>query len=453
MDRRGVPILVVDDDTGVRDFLQQLLIRQGYQTESAPDANTALVMMQQKQFPLALIDVKMPGVDGLSLLRQMRQAEVDTEVIILTGYGTVENAVEAMKLGAYDYMTKPPDSVKLCLVVGKALERAGLQRQNVHLRMALAKQSAQAKLVGNSPVMQQIRQLIAQVAAVDSTVLIQGSTGTGKELVARSIHEQSSRRSDLFLALNCATIPETLLGSELFGHERNAFTGADQAKVGIFEAADRGTIFLDELSEMPPPMQASLLRTLESGEFRRVGSNNVRFTQARVIAATNKELPEEVEAKRFRRDLYYRLNVFTISLPPLTARQDDIPFLAHHFLMENVRRYGKMIRGFTEEAIRVMSAYEWPGNVRELRNVVERAALLCQQEEITAADLILTMGFAHVPAADYSPSWTLDEVERHHIQQAFARNKGHREVTASELGISVRTLYRKLRRYGIIDEE
>ncbi len=453
MDLSTTYILVVDDDAAVRDYLQTLLRRQGYQTETAADAATALVMLQEKNYALALVDVRMPGIDGIALLREIQRTEVDTEVIILTGYGTIENAVEAMRLGAYDYLTKPPDTTKLCLVVAKALEKARLQRQNAHLRVALKKKDSWVQLLGESPAMQQVRQLIDQVATVDSTVLIQGATGTGKELVARTIHQQSNRRSELFLALNCAAVPESLLASELFGHEKNAFTGASQTKMGIFEAADQGTILLDELSEMSHPMQVSLLRTLESGEFRRVGSNHTRYTNARVIAATNKDLQAEVNEGRFRSDLFFRLHVVTIDLPPLQKRKEDIVLLVHHFLAENVRCLGKTIRGFTDDALQILENYEWPGNVRELRNVIERAVLLCTKNEISPTDLHLVSTDLPNTSADYSENWTLTEIERYHIQRVFERNEKRRDATAAELGISVRTLYRKLRRYNIIEDK
>ena len=431
-------VLVVDDDRSNLESVERILSREGYRVLVAPDGATALDVVRGEAPNVLITDLMMPGLDGASLLRAVKAMAPQVEVILMTAYGTVVAAVAAMKEGAYDFLTKPLKRHAMVRAVRKALETQALVLENQALRAQLAGLSAPAGLVGQSPLFRATIDLVRQVAASNATVLIQGESGTGKELVARAIHELSPRSGGPFVAINCAAIPETILESELFGYERGAFTGANARKEGRFDRAHRGTLFLDEVAEMSPSVQAKILRVVQDGEFERLGGTSTVKVDVRMVAATNRELAKEVAANRFREDLFYRLNVVAITLPPLRDRLDDVPLLADHFLRKFAAKHGRELLGLSREALAAFQNYTWPGNVRELENTIERSVVLSRGGLIGLDDLPAPLressgsdaraagpGDAEGGRSVLIPLGTpLDEVERRLIRETLRYTRG-----------------------------
>lgn len=440
-------ILVADDEAGVRESLGRALQREGFRVVPAEDGQTALDALRGGGVDLILADLRMPGLDGLELLRAAKLLAPEVEVIVLSGHGTVEEAVTAMKEGAWDFLTKPFERAQLVRAVSKALTHRALVLENRSLQRRLDELVGTGEIIGESPAIRQVLELARQVAPTSATVLIQGESGTGKELVARALHEGSPRRGRRFIQVNCAALPETLLESELFGYERGAFTGAAARKEGRFELADGGTLLLDEVGDLSAATQAKLLRVLQEGEFERVGGTKTLKVDVRIVAATNQDLTALVKERRFREDLYYRLNVITIEIPPLRERKEDIPLLAHHFLRRYATKNRREISGFSEPALEQLRAYPWPGNVRELEHAVERAVILARGNLIDLTDLPATVSQAE-PASrvvQIPIGMPLDEVEQRLIEETLRLTKGNKELAAKLLGIASRTIYRKLK--------
>ncbi len=456
MKRDRFRILVVDDERSMREFLEIFFAREGYEAVTAADVETALVALEADDFDVVISDVQMPDRDGLDLLREVKRTAPETVVIMITAFATTEAAIEAMKEGAYDYITKPFKVDELRLVVEKALEKKLLTTENRRLRSELQSRERPRSLVGTSSAMQRVYELVAQVARTKTNVLISGESGTGKELVARAIHDQSERCGAPFVAVNCGAIPENLLESELFGHVKGAFTGAVQNKEGLFESAEGGTLFLDEIGEIPLVLQVKLLRVIQDKSVRRVGGNSDQPVDVRIVAATNRDLQLEVGEGRFREDLFYRLNVIQIPLPPLRERKEDIPLLVQHFLQKYASELDKSIEGVDEEAMRRIQAYEFPGNVRELENTLERAVALCDGKRIGIEVLppSLLEPRRSEPAGRLPPEGgNLDEmlahVERELLCEALARSQGVKKKAAQLLGVSFRSFRYRLEKLGI----
>jgi two-component system response regulator HydG len=450
-------LLVADDDPGLRESLQRTLTRAGHRVVLAPNGRAALEQLQGGGVDLVLTDLKMPGLSGLELLRAAKAAAPDVDVILITAFGTVEEAVSAMKDGAYDFITKPFRGEQLLKLVAKALERRQLILQNRVLQKQLDDLRAKGQVIGSSPAFRRTMRLVEQVADSSATVLILGESGAGKELFAHTIHELSARRAGPFVAVNCAALPETLLESELFGYEKGAFTGAAARKEGRFEVADAGTLFLDEVGDLSLVTQPKILRVLQEGEFERLGGTRMIRVDVRIVAATNHDLAQMVRDKRFREDLYYRLNVITVTVPPLRERRDDVPLLAQHFLRIYAAKNNRRLEGFTDEALRRLEAYAWPGNVRELENVIERAVVLARDALIDVGHLSDEIAGAQsegrVPQAIAALVGTpLAEVERRLLDETLRVTKGNKAMTARLLGIDVRTVSRKLERQDEADE-
>ena len=440
-------VLVVDDDSAIREALSRTLEKFGYEVILAEDGQAGLDRLREGEIHILLADLQMPRLSGQELLKAAKTIAPDVEVIVITGHGTVEDAVEAMKEGAYDFITKPFKRVQLERTIRRAAEKQALALQNRRLQARLDELQGAGSVVGTSPVMLKTLELVRQVAPSTATVLIQGESGTGKELIADAIHHGSPRREQAFIKVNCAALPEPLLESELFGHERGAFTGAVARKEGRFELADGGTLFMDEIGDISVAMQAKLLRVLQSGEFERVGGTRTLKVDVRVVAATNTDLAALVREKRFREDLYYRLNVITIQLPPLRDRQEDIPLLAHHFLRRYTVKNAKPLGGFTEEAMDLLQTYAWPGNVRELENAIERAVVLTRSDLITPVDLPETLVRSDQAARHLviSIGTPLEEVEDRLIDETLRYTKGDKTLAAKLLGIATRTIYRRMK--------
>ena len=437
-------ILIVDDELVVRDSLQQWFDSEGYEAGAVASGREALTAVQQKQWDLALIDIKMPGMDGMELQRKLREVDSELTVIIMTGYASVETAVEALKRGAYDYITKPIDPDELVHLVANALGHKRYRRELESLRENLQEVYPETRLIGNSPGIRRVLELIEMVAPTDTTVLIFGESGTGKELVARAIHAASPRRHMPMVVIHCGALTETLLESELFGHERGAFTGAHYRKKGKFEVADGGTVFLDEISDISLKTQTDLLRVLQEKEIQRVGGTQSIKVDFRCVAATNKNLEDLVKAGTFRPDLYYRLKVFAIDLPPLRDRREDVPLLADHFVKKLATAMNKPVPTLSPQAVDLLLAYDWPGNVRELENAIERALVIGREPEIQPADF----PFQLQPSSQ-AGGHTLEEVERVHIERVLRETEGNLSRAARILDIDRTTLYNKLRRYGL----
>jgi two-component system response regulator FlrC len=441
-------VLVVDDEEGIRSFITEVLEGEGLRVVQAPDGEAGARLLARESFHLMLTDLKMPRLDGMALLRRVRAEQPEMEVIVLTAHGTVESAVEAMKLGAFDYLAKPlsgPDELRL--VVSRALERRRLREE--HQRARPAGDEADG-VVAQDPAMLAVLGQVKKVAVTDATVLLLGESGTGKEVAARAVHRASRRSEGPFVAVNCAALSDTLLESEMFGHEKGAFTGATAVKRGRFELADGGTLFLDEVAEIRPQLQAKLLRVLQERRFERVGGTRTIEVDARIIAATNRDLTLEMQAGRFREDLYHRLAVFPIRLPPLRERPGDVAPLAERLLARIARQLGRPAFRLDDGARARLAAYPWPGNVRELANVLERAAILADGPELTAQLLVLGLPAAGTPPSEPAPlEGTLANLEKQAIRRALADTGGNRKQAAARLGIGLRTLYDKLRVYGI----
>jgi DNA-binding NtrC family response regulator len=441
-----VNLLVVDDEEPFRRLLKKELSRKGFAVEVACDGAEALRLLRDRNFDVILLDVVMPGIDGLSLMKRLKEDPAAPAIVVLTGKATVETAVEAMKNGAYDYLTKPYKLDELTIVVDRAYEYSRLSVKSRMLEQELVRKETPFDFVGKSKQLRDIHALIEKVAPTDSPVFIQGESGAGKELIANAVWHYSRRKELPLIALNCAALSENLIESEIFGHEKGAFTSAYQMKHGLVEVADKGTLFLDEIGEMPIALQAKLLRFLDSGEFRRVGGNKALRVDVRVIAATNKDLRAMIKAGTFREDLYYRLNVINITIPPLRERKDDIEELARYFLKKYAKKLAKQAKEFTSEALELLSAYRWPGNVRELENVIERAVIVCDSATIGAEDLSIS---SYAAAADMSMNPSLEEMEKNYILRVLKEAGGNQSKASQLLGIDRKTLYLKLKKYGI----
>jgi two-component system response regulator AtoC len=449
-------ILVIDDEHAITQSLKYRLQHLGYEIETASDAQQALEHLQAKDFGLVLLDVRMPHGSGLDMITPIRRISPDTVIIVITGYGTFDMVVQAMKLGAVDFITKPFDPERLNIAVRNAFECRRLTAENASLRKAIEHRHPPEILIGTSPAILELHRLIGKVAETDSTVLISGESGTGKELVALALHHQNQSRTGPFVAVSCGAIAENLLESEFFGHEKGAFTGAIATRAGRFELANKGTIFLDEVGELSPNLQVKLLRVLQERSFERVGSSKTRAVDVRVISATNRDLEQEVEEGRFREDLYYRLNVIPITLPPLRSRPEDIPILIRHFLDRVNRLSTAMTTGITPEALRLLQAHQWPGNVRELENLIARVVALKESGPIDVDDLpasIRQSKKSESPAASFSfPPQGIDlpclieELEHDLIEKALALSHGVKSRAAELLGLNRTTLVEKIRR-------
>jgi len=438
-------ILVVDDEAVIRDSLRDWLTDTGYEVFTAENGSQALETIQRERLRIVIADLVMPGMDGIELMKRAKEISPDIEVIITTAYGSIPTAITAIREGAYDYIQKPFCPEMAEILIEKLVERQGLIKENISLQQKLGERYRFEDIIAKSPRVQQIIEVIKVVAKSNATVLITGETGTGKELVARAIHSQSQRHGKPFVAVSCAALPESLLESELFGHEKGAFTSAYAQKKGKFEVANRGTLFLDEIGEMSANIQVHLLRVLEEKEFTRVGGNEPIKADVRVISATNREMKEAVAKGQFREDLYYRLNVVNIELPPLRERREDIPLLAQHFLKKFTMENNKEISGFSPEAANFLLRYNWPGNVRELENAIERAVILAQKPLIEIDDLPQQTLLARPISAEKN----LRQVEKNHIMNVLAQTKGNYTEAARALGISRMTLYNKAKSYGI----
>lgn len=449
MAETSIKILLAEDERNLSRILETQLRKKGFEVEVAYDGRRAVELLKDSEFDVALVDLVMPELDGIGVLREAVELDAPPEVVIVTGNGTVETAIAAMKLGAYDYVTKPCRVAELEMLVRRAFEKRQLAVENVRLQTRLSRHEEFPEIVTASTAMEEVLELARKVAASDSAVLICGESGTGKELIARAIHRLSPRADGPLTDINCAAIQENLLESELFGHERGAFTGAMTRKLGLFELADGGTLFMDEIAELAPRLQSKLLRALEMGEFFRVGGTQKVSTDIRLLAATNRELDVEVVEGNFRDDLYYRINTLTVFIPPLRDRPDDIPVLARHFLKKQLSANPPEL---TDDALDALSSYHWPGNVRELRNIMERLAILRAGQEIRPQDL--PRDVSHGRRADGGGSLvgqdvSLEDLERAHIEAVLKREDWHQGRAAETLGISAKTLYRKIRTYGL----
>ena len=448
-------VLVVDDDPAHRTMLRTLLTGWGYTIHEADDGSTAIEKVHEQAFDLILMDIRMIKVSGLEALDEIKAFNPAIPVIIMTAYSSVETAVEALKSGAYDYLTKPLDFDELRLAMERAMDHRQLKEENRLLRESLGNHFDRQNIIGRSPAMVKLLETVAQVAPSEATVLITGESGTGKEMIAGAIHFNSPRKDGPFVKLNCAAITETLLESELFGHERGAFTGAYKRKEGRFRQAHGGSIFLDEISEMSLAMQVKLLRVLQDREITRVGGEEVINVNVRLIAATNKDLLKEIEAGRFREDLFYRLNVVTLKMPPLRERREDVPLLAKHFLETFCQKNRKEMKGFTPQAMDLLLKYDWPGNVRELMNAVERGVVLANSEYLDKKDLPLALKDETIegaaPLEQAIPGdLPLEEVEKASILKTLELTGGNKSEAARRLGITRRTLHKKLKKYGVM---
>jgi DNA-binding NtrC family response regulator len=444
----AIDLLVVDDDSEFRETLVSRFMRTGFAVQSAGNGEEALGLAQRRNFDVAIFDMMMPGMSGLELLKRFKESHPDCEVILLTGQGSIETAVEAMKLGAYDYLQKPFPLKDLEGVASKAFDRRRLRKENTQLKALIERSRPAHDMVGRSPAMQEVFRLIERAGPSEKAILIQGESGTGKELVARALHAHSSRADKPMVVINCAALPETLLESELFGHERGSFTGAVSAKPGLFEVADGGTLFIDEIGELPGSLQAKLLRVLEDGSLRRIGSVQERRVSVRLLAATNRNLAKEVEESRFREDLYYRINVMSLELPPLRERQGDIPLLVVHFL--------GTVWEIEPAAVEAMERYSWPGNVRQLINALERAKILCDSETIRVHDLPREVVAQNSSPHSDSALLTTDDlatIQRSKVVEVLKRESGNKSKAARALGVDRRKLYRLLEKYSISDAE
>jgi len=445
-DNPKIKVLIAEDEPHLGNILESFLTGRGYHVTTRRDGRAALEALRAESYDVALLDIVMPEMDGLEVLRHVREEPSPPEVIIITGNGTIETAITAIKLGAYDYLAKPYRMAEIDVLVRRAWEKRQLSKENALLHSRLSRVDAVPEVLTEYAPMQAVLSLVERVAKSDSPVLISGESGTGKELIARALHRLSGRGSNALVDINCAAIAENLLESELFGHEKGAFTGALSRKIGLFEMAAGGTMFMDEIGELDPRLQGKLLRALELGTFFRVGGTQKVEVSVRIVAATNKDMTRAVAEGAFRSDLFYRINTIAIMLPPLRDRVVDIPLLVRHFL----RQYGGATPPtVTDEAMEALQRYRWPGNVRELRNVIERAVLLANGGVINASDLPLQpVGPASARRATPGASISLADLERRHIESVLTQTNWHQGKAATALGISSKTLYRKIREYG-----
>lgn len=448
-------LLIVDDDRTHCRMLEAVLGAEGYATAGAADGRQAVARVQAERYDLVLMDIRMTGMDGMAALHAIKQLEPDLPIVMMTAFSSVSTAVEAMKAGAYDYLTKPLDTDELKMLVSKALRHHALEKENLFLKEQLGSRFDFANIIGRSRAVQQLLETVALVAPTDATVLIQGESGTGKELIANAIHQNSPRREHPLIKVNCAALPETLLESELFGHERGAFTGATTARKGRFQLAHRGTLFLDEIGEMPLTLQPKLLRVLQERTFEPVGGTKSIQVDTRIVTASNTDLPSAVQEGRFRQDLFYRINVVGITAPPLRKRPEDIALLADHFLKQYAKQNHRAVKGFSPKAIELLMRHPWPGNVRELENLVERSVIMARGPSITVKEF--PEGFreaagpsSRTPAvAAAAGDRSLKTLEKEMILRTLADTGGNRTRSARILGISRRTLQLKLKEYGV----
>jgi two-component system response regulator HydG len=441
-------VLIVDDQESIRLALSRILSKEGYEVFLAEDGESALDILREKKINVMLSDLKMHKMDGLRLLKASKLIKPEVEVILITAHGTIEKAVGAMKDGAYDFITKPFKKIVIANMIRKAIEKQALVVENkyLHEQLAHSEHDRHADIIGQSDAMCGVIKLAEQVAPSQASVLIQGESGTGKEAIASLIHNIGTRMDKPFVKVSCAALPDTLLESELFGYEKGAFTGAVNQKEGRFELAHNGTLFLDEIGEITPSIQVKLLRVLQEGEFERLGGTSVLKSNVRIISATNVDLANAIKQKRFREDLFYRLNVITIDIPPLRERREDIPLLISHFFKIYQKKNNKRIDGISEEALDIMTGYQWPGNVRELKNVIERAVVLTQDQVVTQKDLPVNITGSRIEDRKFSIPFgmPLREIEKKIIIETLKRSQGDKEVTAKLLGITPRTIYRKM---------
>jgi two-component system NtrC family response regulator len=445
-DFKGLAILFADDERSLQELMKLEIPRMGHRVTVCPDGLTAAAALEKDTFDCLLVDLDMPGLSGIDVIAKAKEMCPDAEAVVLTGKSSLETAIAALRHGAFDYLTKPCKLVEIEALMRRVQDKRRLTQQYRALKRRLERIEGSPRLVGASAGMDRVRTLISKVAPTASTVLILGETGTGKELVARAVHDQSPRAGEPFVAINCGGLPESLIESELFGHRKGAFTGADEHRVGLFEVANGGTIFLDEIGELPKSMQAKLLRVLESREIRRVGENRATFVDVRVVCATHRDLPEMVATGDFREDLMYRINTFEIFLPPLRDRIEDIGELAEHLLARFRGKAGPGVRQLADDAITLLKTHVWPGNVRELANVIEHATILCDAGPITAAYLPAHFNRRQLTgaAANHPGPISLRDLEMQAIYQALERNGGNKPKASDELGISLKTLYNKI---------
>jgi DNA-binding NtrC family response regulator len=449
--RTGGRILIVDDEVNARTGLAELLRDEGYSVEVAADGYKALPKIEEFAPDLLLTDLRMPGLNGIELMRKAREIDPEIEAVVMTAYGAVETAVSALRQGAADYLTKPINVEELTIVLERVLERRKLRREAGQLRESLSERRRIESMVGSSPAMQKVYEAVLLVAPSRASVLITGESGTGKELIAAAVHEHSTRSAGPFVKLHCAALAETLLESELFGHEKGAFTGAVTRRDGRFRQADGGTLFLDEIGEISPLIQLKLLRFLQEREFERVGGNETLRVDVRVVAATNRDLEQRVREGKFREDLFYRLNVVAIEVPPLRVRPLDVPLLAMHFLRKYAAENDRKIAGFSDEALRQLAHHSWPGNVRELENVVQRAVVVCRGDEIRSEHLASQIAKDTGPGGDDAPrvpGASLADLERHAILKTLEHTGGSTSRAAEILGVSARKIQYRLREYA-----
>ncbi|MCF6158302.1 MAG: sigma-54-dependent Fis family transcriptional regulator [wastewater metagenome] len=444
-------IIFTDDEDTFRNIMSNELNRMGYHVTCCASGEETVKNIQERDFDTVILDINMPDMDGIETLKRVKDVDPTTEVIILTGQGSIENAVQAIKLGAYDYLTKPCRLIELDVLVQKALEKRQLSRENAYLKRLVKGVQTTSCMIGNSVAMNAVYKMIDKVAPSDATVLIQGESGTGKELVAQAIHQHSTRAQKPFVVVNCATLQETLLESELFGHKRGAFTGATESRMGLFEVADGGTLFLDEVGELTVSTQSKLLRVVQTGEIRRVGDNRIIMVNTRILAATHKNLAAEVKNGKFREDLYFRLNVITVSLPPLRERKEDIPALIQHFFQKICRN--KQKKNMVPEAIEMMARYPWPGNIRELENTIERLVVLTEGDSVSTEDLPENIRNTALNKETSGKMETLSEVEKKYILKILHEKQWNKTLAAETLGISLKTLYNKLNVYHIDQQQ
>lgn len=453
MARNASSVLIADDEEAFRSMVATLLEGEGYKVDTTADGVQAINALQQRAYDAVLLDVKMPKVDGLEVLKFAKENAPSTEVIMVTGFDDVKIAVQCMRLGAYDYITKPYSAAELTATLKRALERRSLLLENKLIKNELSRVTTSSDIVGESRAFQKVLEVALTVAPTESTILIQGSSGTGKELIANFIFKNSERAANPFVVVNCASIPDTLIESEVFGHEKGAFTDARAQKQGIVELANGGTLFLDEVGDVSMLVQPKLLRFIQTGEFRRVGGTAILKSDVRIVSATNKNLHQEVKEGRFREDLLYRLNVITIEIPPLRERKEDIPLLANNFLVNKLRTRVK--KTISPEAMEVLKSYSWPGNVRELENVLERAAILSRGNEIQPHDIALPAYIAAAAGGNNNSLGTavaMKEIEKLHIDGVLRGTHWNKNISAKILGISLKTLYTKIKQYNLKPE-